>query len=129
MEQTKQGFLGVTGCWVEVTLERGRDCWRIRKAVIGFKAIHGAHDGANLSRALFAVYRRAGIVDVEKKVSKVRIDCQCLPSPCLPSFQLGKVTLDNASNNDTMCVGIEDLHERYELPKWSAAQDQLMCVP
>jgi hypothetical protein len=65
-DTTKMGFQGVTAHWIEVN-EEGK--WKMRAAVIGFKALSGAHDGENLGRYTVGLLDRAGIMD--KKRSKV----------------------------------------------------------
>ena len=59
------GFQGVTAHWIEV--KEGK--WKMRNAVIGFKALSGAHDGENLGRYTVGLLERVGIMD--KKRSKV----------------------------------------------------------
>lgn len=40
--------------------------------------------------------------------------------------QLGTITLDNASNNGTLCDTVESLHNRRQYPfPWSAEENQL----
>lgn len=63
------GFLGVTAHWIEV--KDGK--WKMRAAVIGFKAITGAHDGENLGRYTVGLLDRVGIMDKKRtKVSFLR---------------------------------------------------------
>jgi hypothetical protein len=62
----KMGFQGVTAHWIEV--KDGK--WKMRGAVIEFKALSEAHDGQNLSRYTVELLDRVGIMDKEKlKVS------------------------------------------------------------
>jgi hypothetical protein len=63
------GFLGVTAHWIEVTDGK----WKMRSAVIGFKALSGAHTGENLGRYTVGLLDRVGIMD--KEMSKV---CACV---------------------------------------------------
>lgn len=65
------GFLGVTAHWIEV--KDGK--WKMRAAVIGFKALSGAHTGENLGRYTVGLLERVGIM--EKKGSKVRSTFKC----------------------------------------------------
>lgn len=60
------GFQGMTGHWIEV--KDGK--WKLRAAVIGFKALSGDHSGENLGRYAVGLLDRVGIMD--KKESKVR---------------------------------------------------------
>lgn len=59
------GFQGVTAHWIEVKEEK----WKMRAAVIGFKALSGAHNGENLGRYTVGLLDRVGIMD--RKSSKV----------------------------------------------------------
>ena len=54
----------MTAHWIEV--KEGK--WTMRAAVIGFKAISGAHSGENLGRYSVGLLQRVGIMD--KKGSK-----------------------------------------------------------
>ena len=59
-------FQGVTAHWIDVNAE-GK--WTMIGAVIGFKALSGAHDGENLGRYTVGLLDRVGIMD--KKRTKV----------------------------------------------------------
>ena len=52
-------FEGVTVHWIEV--KDGK--WKMRAAVIGFKALSGAHSGENLRRYLVGLLDCMGIMD------------------------------------------------------------------
>jgi hypothetical protein len=65
-DTTKMAFQGVTAHWIDVNVE-GK--WTMKAAVIGFKALSGAHDGENLGRYTVGLLDRVGIMD--KKRSKV----------------------------------------------------------
>lgn len=68
----KTSYLGATGSWMVVVLrKKRRPLWRVRSAIVGFRALEGEHSGHNLGRFLFALCMRAGIVDVDRKMSKV----------------------------------------------------------
>lgn len=64
-DTTKMGFQGMTAHWIEV--KEGK--WKMRAAVIGFKALSGAHSGENLGRYLVGLLDRVGIMN--KNGSKV----------------------------------------------------------
>ena len=65
-DTTKMGFQGVTAHWIEV--KEGK--WKMRNAVIGFKALSGVHDGENLSRYTVGLLEHVGIMDKKRlKVS------------------------------------------------------------
>ena len=61
-DTTKMGFLGMTAHWIQV--KEGK--WKIRAAVIGFKALSGAHSGDNLSRYTVGLLEHVGIMDKNK---------------------------------------------------------------
>jgi hypothetical protein len=56
---TKQGFEGMTGHWIEV--KGGK--WKMRSAVIGFKALSGSHTGENFGRYAVGLLDHVGIMD------------------------------------------------------------------
>lgn len=58
-DTTKAGFQGMTAHWMEV--KEGK--WKLRAAVIGFKALSGSHDGENLGRYAVELLDRVGIMD------------------------------------------------------------------
>ena len=53
------GFQGMTGHWIEVKDRK----WKLRAAVIGFKALSGEHSGENLSRYVVGLLDHVGIMD------------------------------------------------------------------
>jgi hypothetical protein len=57
-DHTKTGFEGMTAHWIEV--KDGK--WKMRAAVIGFKALSGAHSGENLGRYAVGLLDRIGIM-------------------------------------------------------------------
>ncbi len=61
------GFLGMMAHWIEVKEEK----WKMRSAVIGFKALSGSHSGENLGRYAVGLLDRVGIMSkTETKVSR-----------------------------------------------------------
>jgi hypothetical protein len=70
------GFLGMTAHWIEV--KEGK--WKMRAAVIGFKALSGAHSGENLGRYVVGLLDRVGILD--NKGTKARILHSLQSSAC-----------------------------------------------
>jgi hypothetical protein len=61
------GFEGMTAHWIEV--KDGK--WKMRAAVIGFKALSGPHTGENLGRYAVGLLDRSGIMN--KMGSKVHL--------------------------------------------------------
>lgn len=87
------GYFAVTAAWIEETSPRA---WTLQTSLLGFIQLNNAHNGVRLGQALFKVVQRAGISH------KVR-DMPFLPFHHLIAYsQIGYVTCDNASNNDTM---------------------------
>jgi hypothetical protein len=112
------GFVGMTAHWIEVKENK----WKMRAAVIGFKALSGAHSGENLGRYAVGLLDRVGIMD--KKRSKA---CQLSHNVNQISDRFGQLytaTLDNTGNNNTTCKTIEDIHIRRGL-KWKSNEQQL----
>jgi len=67
---TKAGFQGMTAHWIEV--KEGK--WKMKVAVIGFKALSGGHSGENLGRYSVGLLDCVGIMD--KTGTKVcRLSC------------------------------------------------------
>lgn len=52
----------MTAHWIEVSDGK----WKMRAAVIGFKAISGSHTGENLGRYAVGLLDRVGIMDKNK---------------------------------------------------------------
>lgn len=61
----------MTAHWIEV--KNGK--WKMRAAVIGFKALSGTHDGDNLGRYVVGLLDRVGIMD--KKGTKASTHALC----------------------------------------------------
>ena len=57
-DTTKAGFQGMTAHWIEV--KEGK--WKMKAAVIGFKALSGGHSGENLGRYFMDLLDRIGIM-------------------------------------------------------------------
>ena len=101
---TKAGFQGMTVHWIEV--KEGK--WKMRVAVIGFKALSGGHSGENLGR--YSV----GLLDQVRIMSKSRTG-------------LYMTTLDRMGNNNTTCKTIQDIHTCQGL-EWNSNEQQLPYV-
>ena len=65
VDMMKMGFQGETAHWIEV--KNGK--WKMRGAVIRFKALSGAHDGQNPGRYMVGLLECVEIM--EKKKLKV----------------------------------------------------------
>lgn len=70
----KMPYFGAMAAYILIELrKKKRPTWRLKTTILGFRSVEGAHDGDNLGRYFFGMCRRVGIINVEKKVSKVRI--------------------------------------------------------
>lgn len=101
--------MAVTAHWIESTVQATQHgpqhILKLRADLIGFLRVPGRHDGEHLAHAFLYVLDR---VDIAKKVScPARFCFQC--SICF--LKIGWITLDNASNNDTLLYHLEKLLE------------------
>jgi hypothetical protein len=119
VDTTKASFLGVTAHWIEVKDNK----WKLRAEVIGFRPVSGDHSGANLGQYFVGVCERVRIINAER--SKV-----CARFYATINYLIGirsklhTATLDNTSNNTTMCEAVEALHRRCKL-QWASNENQL----
>ena len=67
-DTTKQGYLGLTGHWIDVT-DNGK--WVLRSEIVGFQAFLGDHSSDNLGRYCVGLLNRVGIISRDQ--SKVGI--------------------------------------------------------
>ena len=89
------GYFAVTGHWIkETTLAQ----WEHKTAVLGFTQVNNAHNGQQLSQALFKICKHIGILH---KVWMSSFTWHRI-TPLLFILKIGHVTCDNASNNLTM---------------------------
>lgn len=124
-DTTRMGFEGMTAHWIEVKEEK----WKMKAAVIGFKALSGAHSGENLGRYAVGLLDRVGIMD--KKGSKASHFRSSRNHDYINNSHVGgqlyTATLDNTGNNNTTCKTIEDIHIRRGL-EWNSDEQQLPYV-
>lgn len=73
--------------------------------LLAFRFVEGSHTGENLAGILFGILSEYNILH---KVSQQKIFAS---SYMLNQAQIGSITLDNASNNDTMMEGLQKLME------------------
>jgi hypothetical protein len=74
-----QAFMAITGYFIDQE-------WNYREVLLGFEHIHGSHTGSNLSETVFQILQEYGITD-----------------------RVLSITTDNASNNNTMIMNIQDI--------------------
>ena len=89
----------------------------LKARLLAFRYLPGHHTGNNLADAFFAVLKEEGIVD-KVSVSPTTSLYQTLPVICgieNPSTcQIGTITMDNASNNQTKMEGLEILIHNFD---------------
>lgn len=114
-------YFAVTGSWIE---ETSPGVWKLQSALLGFTRMNSAHNGVRLGRALYKIAKRVGITHkVSIMIFITGITCQHY----FP-YQVGWVTCDNASNNDTMLVNFasrinKDPHRReLKVKEWDYEQ-------
>jgi hypothetical protein len=74
----------------------------LRNHLLAFRVVEGKHDGKILGRIIFEILKEAGLLG---KVSA----CCCINSPNPYSCsKIGEITLDNASNCDTLMEALEE---------------------
>lgn len=70
----KMPYFGAMGSYILLVPQKDeRPAWELRTTILGFCSVEGAHNGDNLGWYYFGICRRSGIINVEKKVSKVRV--------------------------------------------------------
>ncbi|KAF8672559.1 Encoded by, partial [Rhizoctonia solani] len=74
--------------------------------LIAFRLIHGSHTGANVGQCLFSVLEENGITK-----------------------KLGFVTLDNASNNETLMRKLENLFRAQGITTFGQESNRIRCFP
>jgi hypothetical protein len=75
----KQAFMAITGYFIDQE-------WNYHEVLLGFEHIYGSHTGSNLSETVFQVLQEHGITD-----------------------RVLSITTDNASNNNTMMLSLQDV--------------------
>jgi hypothetical protein len=70
--------------------------WDYREVLLGFEHLHGSHTGASLSETVIRVFQEHGIID-----------------------RVLSITTDNASNNNTMIQGVQEMVQSQALSKTS----------
>ena len=123
---TQIGYLGATAHWIHVNTKTSE--WTLQSETVGFRSIFGMHTGKNLGRYLVAICDRIGILSrTHSKVSN-RFNFLALYLTMNDFNQLFTVTLDNISNNQTLCQEVESQHVLRVLPEWDAEQNQIPCL-
>jgi hypothetical protein len=98
-------YFAVTGHWIE---EVTKNEWVLKNALFGFTHMNTAHNGKRLGQALYKICQR---LDIVKKVCFIMQKIQYLTRSLTWIVQIGHITCDNASNNNTMMT---EFAKRYE---------------
>ncbi|SJL06981.1 uncharacterized protein ARMOST_10323 [Armillaria ostoyae] len=108
-------FMAIMAYWIdtkEVHPPNGRDMYlalMLRADLIGFHCVPGHHDGEHLARAFLHI-----------------VDHLCI------ALKMGWISLDNASNNNTMLAWLETLLTQQGIPfdtlKWHIQYFMLSCL-
>lgn len=73
-DTTKEGFLGITAHWIQIT-EKGE--WVLESSVIALRGLSGDHGGKNLGRYVAGLCDRVGLIgNKESKVTGLIISRQ-----------------------------------------------------
>jgi hypothetical protein len=100
--------------------------WKMRAAVIGFKALSGPHSGVNLGRYAVGLLDCVGIMDKKRSKAGHLFLTMSIRSLISDLFaQIYMVTLDNTGNNNTTCKTIEEVHNCRGL-LWNSDEQQLL---
>jgi hypothetical protein len=71
--------------------------------LIAFRRIKGQHTGSNIGQALFSIFDDAGITHKVGSFQPLHPFCRSHTI----HWQIGHITLDNASNNNTLMAELE----------------------
>jgi hypothetical protein len=95
-------FMAVTAHWIETTTvqtpQGPQHILKLQSDLIGFQRCPGRHTGEHLAQAFLHVLER---IKITSKVHKVFVVYGIYAHS---NFQIGWVTLDNTSNNDTFMI-------------------------
>jgi hypothetical protein len=113
--------MAVTAHWVQgveiETTAGSQKKLELRTDLIGFNKIPGRHKGKHLAHCFIHVLDRVKITH------KVLFSCVFF-APLLICSQIGWVTCDNASNNDTMMVSLEEMLHKQKI-KFDAVENRI----
>lgn len=95
-----RAFMAVTAHYINSEGE-------LAEHLVAFRRIHGHHTGANVGQVLFSILEDIGITH---KVSNLALlSFVCFQPISGYSVKLGHITLDNASNNNTLMQELEEV--------------------
>jgi hypothetical protein len=89
MDTTRQGYLGLTGHWIDV-MDSGK--WVLRSEVVGFWALSGDHSGDNLA------------VTVLGCVTDLVLQGKSIPRYAAPLYAASPSIFSNHTGIDVSCI-------------------------
>lgn len=113
------GYFAVTGSWID---DAGPGQWVKQTALFGFVRMNSAHNGRRLGKALYKVAARLHIVH------KVCLRNYPFVNVVYAFTQIGWVTCDNATNNDTMMSRFAELIEEATKKPYDAKTRRIRYV-
>ena len=100
--------MAVTAHWIEAVAEKGdKKTLRLRSDLVGFHKLPGRHTGEHLAHCFLFITDR---LKITAKVSKIIYMFRL--QKILITCQMGWLTCDNASNNDTMFTHLATLLQK-----------------
>ena len=103
--------MAVTAHWIEAVVEKGsqKTLW-LRSDLVGFHKLPGRHTGEHLAHCFLFITDRLKITE---KVSRIIYTLKLQQT--LIASQMGWITCDNASNNDTMFTYLSILLQKRKI--------------
>ena len=103
--------MAVTAHWIEAVVEKGsQKTLRLRSDLVGFHKLSGRHTGKHLAHCFLFITDRLKITE---KVSGIIYMFRLQQT--LIASQIGWITCDNASNNDTMFTYLSTLLQKCKI--------------
>ena len=100
--------MAVTAHWIEAVTEKGdKKTLRLRSDLVGFHKLPGRHTGEHLAHCFLFI---TDCLKITAKVSNI-FRLQQILTAC----QMGWLTCDNASNNDTMFTHLATLLQKRKI--------------
>ncbi len=114
--------MAVTAHWIEgvevKTMTGLQKNMQLRSDLVGFLHIPGRHTGKHLAECFLFILDR---LDITEKVSSGSI---CLFAWLLIFLQIGCITCDNASNNNTMMTHLQAMLQKKKV-KFHAVENRI----
>ncbi len=114
--------MGVTAHWIEgvevKTMTGTQKKLELRSDLVGFLNIPGRHTGKHLAECFMFILDRMNITE------KVSFTFMYLFAWTLIFLQIGWITCDNASNNNTMMTHMQDMLQKKKV-KFDAVENRI----